>query len=436
MSKPTFVVSCPIDCYSGYSSRSRDFVKALIELDQYDVKIIPQRWGSTPWGFIEDHKKDWGFLNEHIVSSQITEQPDIWCQISVPNEFRPIGKWNLGLTAGIETTACAHSWIEGINRMDLTLVSSTHSKEIFVKTKYDKKDSKTNQSLGEDGVTKPIEVLIEGANLDTYKIIDYKDFNSKTLYKDLNAIPESFAFLSVGHWMQGNIGEDRKNIGLLVKAFYEIFKNKTKKPALILKISSGGSSYIDRRKIQEKIEAIKKSVPSKNIPNIYILHGEFTDDEMNEIYNHPKIKSMVSLTKGEGFGRPLLEFSLTDKPVVTTGWSGHTDFLNPDFSALMGGTLTPIHSSAQVKDMLIADSKWFTVDSNHVGFFMTDIFENYKKWKEKAKKQGNISRSNFSFDKMKEQLKDILDKNVPDFPKKVDLVLPPQKLLLPKLKKI
>jgi hypothetical protein len=46
---------------------------------------------------------------------------------------------------------------------------------------------------------------------------------------------------------------------------------------------------------------------------VYLLHGEFTDEEMNSIYNHSKVKAMVSLTKGEGFGRPLLEFSLTQK---------------------------------------------------------------------------------------------------------------------------
>ena len=52
----------------------------------------------------------------------------------------------------------------------------------------------------------------------------------------------------------------------------------------------------------------------------------FTNEEMNEIYNHSKIKAMVSLTKGEGFGRPLLEFSLTKKPIMVSGWSGHMDF--------------------------------------------------------------------------------------------------------------
>ncbi len=148
------------------------------------------------------------------------------------------------------------------------------------------------------------------------------------------------AYLFVGHWMQGDLGEDRKNVGLLVKAFYETFKNKSKKPALILKTSQVGSSYMDRDELLKRIKAIKDSCKSTNLPNVYLLHGEFTDEEMNEIYNHSKVKAMVNLTKGEGFGRPLLEFSMVNKPIITTNWSGHIDYLNPEFTTLLPGQLT------------------------------------------------------------------------------------------------
>jgi len=434
--KNTYYISCPIDTYSGYGARSRDYVKSLIELDEYDVKIIPQRWGNTPWGFIEDNP-EWEFLNNHIVSPQLTEQPDIWCQVTVPNEFQPIGKYNIGLTAGIETTICAAPWIEGCNRMDLILTSSTHSKKVFEQTAYKGKDPKTGQEF-DLKLQKPVEVLIEGANLDVYKPLEKSDeFNNKNLLNDLNSIPEEFAYLFVGHWMQGNLGEDRKNVGLLVKAFYEIFKNKSKKPALILKTSSSGASYMDRREIQQRVDVIRKSLPSNNLPNIYILHGEFSDSEMNEIYNHSKVKAMVSLTKGEGFGRPLLEFSLTNKPIIATGWSGHVDFLNKEFTSLMAGQLTQIHPSAQMKDMLIEGSQWFSVDQGQIGHYLEDVYKNYKKYKVKGKRQGFISRSEFSFNKMKEQLKDILTNNLPDIPKQVDLKLPKlKKMELPKLKKL
>ena len=426
--KNTFVISCPIDTYSGYGARSRDVVKALIELDKYDVKVLPQRWGNTAWGFIEDNE-EWHFLKPHLlpVGNKLTSKPDIWAQITVPNEFQTIGEYNIGFTAGIETDTCAPQWVEGMNRMDINFVSSQHSKTVFENSKFDIKDQNTGQSRGQLAVTKPIEVLFEGADLTTY-LPD----NSPCLI-DFN-VKESFAYLFVGHWLQGHLGEDRKNVGLLIKAFSETFKNKKKKPALILKTSSQGASYMDRDDLIKRIKQIQGSVNSKDLPNIYLLHGDFTNEEMNSIYNHSKVKVMVNLTKGEGFGRPLLEFSLSQKPILSTNWSGHIDFLNPEFTTLLKGELKPIHQSAQVKDMLIEGSKWFSPDHGQIGHYLKDMFENYKNYTEGGKRQAYYSKTNFSFDKMKELLGDLLEKNVPEIAKQVQLELP--KLQLPKLQKI
>ena len=192
--KNTFFVSCPIDTYSGYGARSRDFVKSLIELDKYEVKILPQRWGSTTENFIEDNIKEWGFLKKHI-TPQLIEKPDYWCQITVPNEFQSVGKYNIGLTAGIETTICDGSWIEGCNRMDLILTSSNHSKRVFETSQF-YKDGDENQLIK---LSKPVKVLFEGANLDIYKII--KTFKNKDLKNYIDNIPEDYAYLMVGHWM-------------------------------------------------------------------------------------------------------------------------------------------------------------------------------------------------------------------------------------------
>ena len=327
MNKLLCIVSCPIDTFSGYGARSRDLVKALIESkkDEWDIKVIPQLWGSCPWGFIEQNKEKWGFLNEYLWKQpQLPKQPEIWIQITVPNEFQPIGKFNIGITAGIETTIAHPTWIEGVNRMNLTLVSSEHAKETFMNSMAEQKNQQ-GQTIKLIKVEKPIEVLFEGADLSNYLPVNTKNIENN-LVKSLNEIPESFVYLFVGHWMQGVMGEDRKNVGLLVKTFYEVFKNKPEAPALLLKTSGAGSSYMDRREIMHKINEIKKTVKASVLPKVYVLHGEFTDEKMNQLYNHSKIKAMVNFTKGEGFGRPLLEFSLTGKPIITT------DFLKPKFT--------------------------------------------------------------------------------------------------------
>ena len=427
--KPLFIISCPFDTYSGYGARSRDLVKAIIETDKYDVKLLSQRWGATPFGFCKDNP-EWTYLLDYrLTTPQLPKQPEIWAQVTIPNEFQPIGKYNIGFTAGIETTLCAGDWIEGMNRMDLNIVSSEHSKKVFQETKFEKRNKQTNALEGNIQLEKPIEVLFEGANTDVYKVLDTPcslDFNVK----------EKFAYLFVGHWMQGDMGEDRKNVGLLIKAFYETFKNKTNKPALILKTSQTGSSYMDREEILKKIKQIKKTVNSNNLPNIYLLHGEFTDEEMNEIYNHSKVKAMISLTKGEGFGRPLLEFTLTKKPLITTAWSGHMDFLNPEFTPLIGGQLTNVHPSA-ANQWLLPESQWFTPDHGQIGHFLKDVFENYKNYTDKAKRQAFYSKTNFNWENMKTKLENLLNQSIPDFPTQLEIKLPTlKKTELPKLQKI
>jgi len=428
--KNTFVVSCPIDTYSGYGARARDFVKSLIELDEYEVKILSQRWGTTTEGFINNNDKKWGFLKKHIIP-KLAEKPDYWCQITVPNEFNAIGKYNIGLTAGIETTVCDGSWIEGCNRMDLILTSSNHSKRVFETSQF-YKDGDENQIIK---LEKPIKVLFEGADLNTYKII--KTFKNKDLYNHIDSIPEDYAFLLVGHWMQGELGHDRKNVGLLSKIFYEIFKDSKTKPALILKTSVVGGSLSDKEEILRRLKIIRESVPGDDLPTIYLIHGELTDEEVNELYNHPKVKTMVCLTKGEGFGRPLLEFSLINKPIITTAWSGHTDFLKEGNVGYVSGDLENVHHSAHVPNMLLKESQWFRANLGDAKFLLEDTFKNYKDWVTKAKRQGKISKKDYSFEAMKDELSKILKISLPSLPKKMELKLPGMgKIKMPKNPKL
>ena len=421
MSKPLFIISSPFETYSGYGARSRDLIKSIIETDKYDVKLLSQRWGECVWNFCNDHP-EWSFLlNYKLNTPQLPKQPEIWMQITVPNEFTPVGKYNIGVTAGIETTVCSAEFIEGVNRMNVTFVSSEHAKKVFENSKFEKRNKQTNQVEGTITLEKPVEVVFEGADLNIYKHLETLPQNNITT--ELDSIKESFAYLSVGHWMQGQIGEDRKNIGLLVKAFFETFKNKKDKPALILKTSGAVSSYMDRDNILNRIQQIKDTVDSKNLPNVYLLHGDFTDEEMNQIYNHPKVKAMVSLTKGEGFGRPLLEFSLSKKPIIVSKWSGHMDFLNAEFVKAVNGELKNVHPSS-ANQFLLQESQWFNPYYNEVFDSLRDVFENYKNYTEGAKRQAFKSKNEFSFDKMKEKVDSLLTQYLPEFPKAVEFKLP------------
>jgi len=432
--KPLFFISCPIDTYSGYGARSRDIIKALLKSDKYDIKILPQRWGSTPFGFLQaDNPEHKQILDCIWAQPQLPKQPDVWMQITVPNEFQAIGKFNIGITAGIETTICDATWIEGVNRMNLTLVSSKHAKTVFENSAFEQRDrNQNNQVVGTIKLEKPVEVLFEGVDLNIYQKLDAVAGKSE-VGDVLNTINEEFNYLFVGHWLQGELGQDRKDVGMLIKTFLETFKGKKKKPGLILKTSSATYSVMDREEILEKINKIRIHVGDKDLPNIYLLHGELEDGEVNELYNHPKVKAHVSFTKGEGYGRPLLESSISQKPVIVSNYSGHLDFLDAEMSTLLPGQVTQIHSSAVVQNMLLPESGWFTVDYVKASEILEDVYKNYKNYVDGAKRQAYRSRTEFSLDKMGEKLIELIDEKIP---KPVTLKLPQlKKIELPKLKK-
>jgi hypothetical protein len=426
--KPLFVISCPIDTFSGYGARSRDIVKALLKTDKYDIKIIPQRWGITPFGFLKEDNPEHKQIMDCILKQPgLNKQPDVWMQITVPNEFQPVGKFNIGVTAGIETDLCAPQWIEGLNRMNLNLVSSNHAKQVFERSTFEKRNQQTQQVEAIIKLEKPIEVLFEGADVEIYKKLD-----KVTSLPELNKIPEKFAFLFVGHWLQGEFSQDRKNVGGMIKTFLETFADKKDKPALILKTQSATPSVMDRAEVLEKINSIQKMVKG-DLPNIYLLHGEFTDEEMNELYNHPKIKAHVSFTRGEGFGRPLLEATISQKPLIVSNWSGHLDFLNLEWIVPLSGNVEQIHPSAVVQDMLIPEGRWFTADYKLASKKLKDVFENYKNYLDGAKRQSYRSRTEFSLEKMGEKLESLIGDKIP---KQIELKLPSlKKIELPKLKK-
>ena len=433
--KKTVVIASPVGTRSGYGARGRDLAVALINSEKYDVKVIPIPWGSTPNDALDVEIPEHKEIVDRIIT-QVNFKPDIFIHHTIPVEFNPIGEYNIGVTVGIETNMCKPEWLIGCNKMDLVLTSSEHSKRVFEETSFNKTDKHNPNVKGILQLETPVEVLFEGINLDIYK----KNSNiSKNIQQTLKDIKEDFCFLFVGHWLQGNLGHDRKDVGMLVKVFCDAFKTKrpSKRPALILKTSGAGFSYLDREEILKKLYVIFSQYPDGVRPNVYLLHGDLTDEEMNDLYNHPKVKAMVSFTKGEGFGRPLLEFTTTGKPVIASKWSGQLDFLSPKHSVLLDGDIAPVHPSA-VNEWIMKESKWFNVDYATAAFAIYKVFNDYEDYLEKSKNHIPITKKNFSLQMMESTLIDILNgQRTNKLPKLKKINLPTSgKSNLPKLKKV
>ena len=406
------VIASPVATQSGYGHHAREIITNIIEQrgSEWDVKLVSLPWGHTPMTYPISVD-----LQLRIIPLPLQEQPDIWVQISVPNELQPVGKYNIGVTAGTEGSICPAEWIDKLNAMNLVIVPSEFTKTVFEETA-----KQSNKVL-----TTKIEVVPEYFDETVYT---NKDVNKLS---ELDSIEESFAFLSVGHWLQGQAGEDRKNMSGLVHCFFNTYKDKKDAPALILKTSGATYSIMDRMDIEDRINQLRAMFNTSKLPNVYLVHGELTDEEMNSLYNHPKVKAMVSFTKAEGFGRPLLEFSSTGKPIIAPHYSGQADFLKKDFICALPGAQTPIHASAQ-NEFLINGATWFTPDYGYAGKMMQEIQKNYKKWLELGKRQRYFVNSAFTKTAVAavyERVLNIVDEGVESIPK-------PVQLKLPKLKKL
>ena len=407
--KKTCVVSCPIDTYSGYGARSRDYVKGLIKAkgDKWDIKILSQRWGNLPFGYLADHNEV--DLGSRMIS-QMTSRPDIWMQISIPSEFQKVSvKYNIGITAGIESSLCHEKWIEGVNNMDEVFVSSQHAKDVF-------------NSHPTAKVITPIKVLFEGVDLDKYD----NSIVSDTI--DISTVKESFAFLFVGHWIE------RKNVSNMVHTFYRAFAGQKNAPALILKTQQQSNSLTDRTRIDTTIKSIRDTFPAgTDLPKVYVIQGDLTDEQMNELYNHKKVKAMVNLTRGEGYGRPLLEFCTTGKPIISTLWSGQKDFLNRNFVVPVPGAEAVIPDQ-HTNEWIVKGGSWYEANLDAAGQKMLEVWQNYSKFTQKGKQQMKYATSKFSMDKMNNLIAEYVEAADKAVPEQVQLQLP--KLQLPKLQKI
>ena len=418
--KPTVLFRGPVKTRSGYGSHSRDLLEALYQMNLFDIKIDSCMWGNTPMTALESDNTFHKWIEGNIVN-KFNGLPDIYIQVTVPNEFRRYGKFNIGITAGIETTVAPRDWIDGCNEMDLIIATSNFSKDVLLSTSYNEVNKNTNELINQHKINKPVEVLFEG--------VDTKIYNDNVNPEFKLDIKEDFAFLFVGHWLKGNIGQDRKDVGMLIKCFVESFKDEKESPALVLKTSSSSFSIKEREVFIKRIKDIVGEIP--NPPSIYLLFGDLTNKEMNDLYNHDKIKSMISITKGEGFGRPLLEFTMSGKPVIASNWSGHKDFLPIDKSILIGGQLTDVDDSA-VDQFILKGSKWFTANYNEVVEVMKLIKKDYIKYSSNSVLLKHENTENFSLEKMKERFQEILK------PYLVVAQPSPQhtKLILPKLNKV
>lgn len=297
------VVRAPLLSISGYGEHSRQVFKAVKNIPNIDLKTQVLQWGNTAWSI---DPAGFDGLTGDIMSRSVSvnEGFDVSLQIQLPDEWsNSLAKYNIGITAGVETDKCNPKWIDSINLMDLVIVPTNHVRDTFLKTG----DVKTK-------------IIVIG---EWYQeTLDQQPLDHITNIK----FDTKFNFLVVSQLTATDDVSDRKNIFNTIKWFCEAFRDD-KDVGLILKTNMGRGTQIDRQNVYQTIDALLKRVRPGQFPKVHILHGNMTDHEVTSLYRHPSVKCFISLTRGEGFGLPILDASIAELPVITTNWSGHLDFM-------------------------------------------------------------------------------------------------------------
>ena len=332
-SKKRVLIRAPLLTVSGYGVHSRQIFEWLSTREDFDITVQVLKWGETSW--MVNSNLENGLIGKIMEkSSPIEGTYDLSFQVQLPDEWDPsLAKFNVGITAGVETDVCNPAWISHINKMDLIIVPSQHVKKTFERT-------------GE--VKAPIVVIHESF----HKAIASED-NTKL---DLN-IDTDFNFLVIGQLTGQDPACDRKNLFYTIKWLCEAFKDDPN-VGIILKTNHGKNTRIDRELTKKLVGGLIKDIRPGEYPKIHLLHGHLTPEEISSIYTHPAVNCFVSLTRGEGFGLPLLEAAASGLPIIATEWSGHLDFLNHGKFIPVRYRLEPL-PDARLDDRIFAKgSKW------------------------------------------------------------------------------
>ncbi len=377
MKKKIFVRG-PVLSQSGYGEQSRFALRALRSReDLFDIYIQPINWGKTGWIWQESEFRKW--MDQRILETQVRIQqkqllPDMSLQITIPNEFEKICPVNIGYTAGIETSKVAPQWLQKGNEMDKILVVSNHSKDTYVNTVAEAKNQQTGEIFPYRLET-PVEVVWENT----------------PLAESTEAIPgfnpqKDFNFLCVSQ-----LGP-RKNMQDTIKWFVEEFVDQD--VGLIIKTNTSGNSRIDLEYTEKTIEAILRPYSDRKC-SVSLLHGDLSEGQMRALYEHDKIKAMVNISHGEGFGLPMFEAARLGLPIISVGWSGQVDFLKDKFLKVKH-ELSPVQNHAVWDGVVERDSQWAYADQGSYKMALRMMYKKYDEFKNQAETLKSDIDANFN----------------------------------------
>jgi glycosyltransferase involved in cell wall biosynthesis len=301
------VIRAPLLSVSGYGVHSRQ-IFSFLENSEMNFEIETQivNWGNTPWMIDSDLEN--GMIGRIMsrTAGENTEPADVSIQVQLPDEWDSnLARVNIGVSAVVETDVCNPSWVESCNKMDAVIVPSDHAK----------------RCLERSG-----ELLVDVHVIPEWFFGEILDKRNDEFLETLD-IDTSFNFLIISQLTDQSPDLDRKNLMYTIKWICEEFRDDPE-VGIILKTNHGRGTHIDRTLTSNIIRKVVSEVRPGPFPKVHLIHGNLTPGEISSLYKKDSVKCLVNLTKGEGFGLPILEAAASNLPVIVTDWSAHTEFLS------------------------------------------------------------------------------------------------------------
>ena len=374
------LVSGPLLSMSGYGKHARQVLEFV--LDEYkneDIYCDVKQWGNTNWNLCSELLPE-GIFNK-VIESFISENDinklkedkqvfDTTYQICFPSEWdTSLSNNNIGVFAGIESTMCCKKWIDKISAMSKVIVPSQHALN-SINNACDNYDVKK--------INTPIIVipewfyveLNESTNSNTHFLNKVKTDNNLLIISQLNKLDPAL---------------DRKNIiNTLDSCIQTLSESRENNFGIVLKLFCENNSLMDFYKTKKIVSSYINIIKSKykNIPKIYVVHGNLTSNELSLLYKSEKIKCIVSGTRGEGFGLTLLEAAACGLPIIATNWSAYDEFLDYylgiDFELVNVPEELNLRNSPvdEYSNIWVSEAKWAEFDKKSLSKALLKVINN------------------------------------------------------------
>jgi glycosyltransferase involved in cell wall biosynthesis len=397
------ILKAPVLSRSGYGEHSRFVLRSLMRReDIFDIYVMNINWGATGLTPEDTEERRWIDFLIHKTIHAIQEKKtkfDISLQVTIPNEWERIATTNIGITAGIETNMVSPMWIQKTEEtVDKIIVTSEHAKTGFLATVCSVQGPHGEIIRNDFKCTKPIEVVGYPA----------KDIKPVDIGLELS---NDFNFLCVAQW------SPRKNLENTIRWFVEEFFNDD--VGLVVKANFAKNSVYDRYKCEGRLKALLQGYPGRKC-KIHLLHGGLRDEEVYGLYKHDKIKAIINLAHGEGFGLPLFEAAQAGLPVVAPDWSGHLDFLympvknkkgktkNKAMFAKVGYELGQVQPEARWEGVIEEQTSWCFPDPKSYKVKLREIYKDQPRFRKHAKDLQSWISEEFEAEKMYKKMSDAI----------------------------